>query len=214
MKDKLQDYWNKTAYFRNSIPNFYKELVTKDPVYPDENILDKINRKLLNYKEIKILYEKTSIKPVYYFIGLLICLVFIFIGFFDHFLTILIATASPLYLSYKTLQNHINDNDKENENENDDEDNEEYIKDMTNWLTYWVVYSFFINFEGIFRRVLIYIPFYFFIKVIFLLLCFLPQYQLSVWLYDKFIKDLFLQYEKKILNMSNQFIKSLSYSEE
>ncbi len=136
MKDKLQDYWNKTAYFRNSIPNFYKELVTKDPVYPDENILDKINRKLLNYKEIKILYEKTNIKPVYYFIVLLICLIFIFIGFFDHFLTILIAKASPLYLSYKTLQNHINDNDKRNEKENNDKDNEEYIKDMTNWLTY------------------------------------------------------------------------------
>lgn len=108
----------------------------KDPEYPDDNIFDKINRKLLNYKEIKILYEKTNIKPVYYFIVLLICLIFIFIGFFHHFLTILIAKASPLYLSYKTLQNHINDNDKRNENENDDKDNEEYIKDMTNWLTY------------------------------------------------------------------------------
>ena len=208
MRKTIKNYWDKTSDLRNSIPNFYKELKKEDPEHPNDNIQMKINRKLLKYKEIKILYEKTGIHPIYFLYILLICLLFIFIGFFDHFLTILIATVYPLYISYKTLQNHINDYDEdENENEEDSGDN---INDIIQWLSYWVVYSIFINFETIFKKLLIYIPFYFFIKVIFLLFCFLPQYQLSGWIYNKFIRDLFIKYEKDILDVSNQFINNFT----
>jgi receptor expression-enhancing protein 5/6 len=191
------------------ITNFINELKENDPKYPNDTIHRKINRKLLKYKEIKILYDKTGIHPIFFLYILLICLIFIFIGFFDNILTIIIGTAYPLYISYKTLQNYINDNEEDEDEENEDEN----INDMIQWLSYWVVYSFFINIESIFKRILIYIPFYFFIKVIFLLFCFLPQYQLSGWIYNNFIRVLFIKYEQNILNMSNQLIKTLTHSE-
>ena len=195
------------------ITNFINELKENDPKYPNDTIHRKINRKLLKYKELKFLYEKTGIYPVFFLYILLICLIFIFIGFFDRILTIIIATAYPLYISYKTLQNHINDNSNDNEENEENENEDENINDMIQWLSYWVVYSFFINIESIFKRILIYIPFYFFIKVIFLLFCFLPQYQLSGWIYNNFIRVLFIKYEQNILNMSNQLIKTLTHSE-
>ena len=200
-----------TTYF-SRVKNFIKEL-KDDQKYPNDSIHRKINRKLLKYKELKFLYEKTGIYPVFFLYILLICLIFIFIGFFDRILTIIIATAYPLYISYKTLQNHFNDNSIDNEENEENENEDENINDMIQWLSYWVVYSFFINIESIFKRILIYIPFYFFIKVIFLLFCFLPQYQLSGWIYNNFIRVLFIKYEQNILNMSNQIIKTLTHSE-
>ena len=200
-----------TIYF-SRVKNFIKEL-KDDQKYPNDSIHRKINRKLLKYKELKFLYEKTGIYPVFFLYILLICLIFIFIGFFDRILTIIIATAYPLYISYKTLQNHINDNSNDNEENEENENEDENINDMIQWLSYWVVYSFFINIECIFRKILIYIPFYFFIKVIFLLFCFLPQYQFSIWIYNNCIRVLFIKYEKNILNMSNQFIRSFTTSE-
>ena len=193
------------------ITNFIKELKENDLKYPNDTIHRKINRKLLKYKEIKILYDKSGIHPIYFLYILLICLIFIFIGFFDNILTIIIGTAYPLYISYKTLQNYINDIDEDEEEDVENED--ENINDMIQWLSYWVVYSFFINIESIFKRFLMYIPFYFFIKVIFLLFCFLPQYQLSGWIYNNCIRVLFIKYEKNILNMSNQLIKTFTHSE-
>ena len=164
----------------------------------------------MKYKEFKTLYKKTHIRPVYFFYILVICLLFIVVGFFDKYLTILIATVYPLYISLKTLQSKIGE-EKADGGIYDEEDKK---KDVTQWLSYWVVYSVFINFESIFGFVLKYIPFYFFIKVIFLLFCFLPQYQLAWWLYDHCIRTLFNKYESHIINFSNKIYRSITIGNE
>lgn len=43
----------------------------------------------------------------------------------------------------------------------------------------------------------------------FLLLCFLPQYQLASWIYNHFIGKLFNKYEKKVVNLSQKFVASI-----
>ena len=183
MKAKIAGYWSKTKNLRNSMPNFITNNVfgpLEDPEFPKESLSEQINRKLLRYKELKAVYNKTGIQPCYLVYILIIFLIFIFIGFFDKYLTIFIATSYPLYISLKTLQHRVGEEKPDGGTYTE----EEKKHDITQWLTYWVVYSLFINFEGMFGFLLKYIPFYFFIKVIFLLLCFLPQYQLAGWIYS------------------------------
>ena len=179
MKKTIHNYWKKTENLRSSMPDFFINNVfaplDDEPNTPKKSLSEQINDRLMKYKEFKTLYKKTHIRPVYFFYILVVCLLFIVVGFFDKYLTILIATVYPLYISLKTLQSKIGE-EKADGGIYDEEDKK---KDVTQWLSYWVVYSLFINFESIFGFVLKYIPFYFFIKVIFLLFCFLPQYQLA-----------------------------------
>lgn len=129
MKDKITDYWKKTKDLRQSLPNLIRPRnVFKDDSKneneeekeDDRTLTQKINQNMLKYKEIKLIYNKTGVPPAYFLYGLVVCLVFIFIGYFESYLTHLIATLYPMYISIKTLQNQ--DATKE---------------DITQWLTYW-----------------------------------------------------------------------------
>lgn len=213
MKAKIAGYWSKTKNLRNSMPNFITNNVfgpLEDPEFPKESLSEQINRKLLRYKELKAVYNKTGIQPCYLVYILIIFLIFIFIGFFDKYLTIFIATSYPLYISLKTLQHRVGEEKPDGGTYTE----EEKKHDITQWLTYWVVYSLFINFEGMFGFLLKYIPFYFFIKVIFLLLCFLPQYQLAGWIYSNCLSSLFKKYETHIINISNKIVRKLTAQQE
>jgi hypothetical protein len=133
MKSKVNDYWNKTASLRASLPNLVRpknvfrsdtqesqEEIVDDFADRDKSLTDRINQNLLKYKEIKLVYEKSGIPPAYLLYFLVFCLFFIFIGFFETYLTHLIATLYPMYISIKTLQNEESTRD-----------------DNTQWLTYW-----------------------------------------------------------------------------
>jgi receptor expression-enhancing protein 5/6 len=204
IKSKVKEAWQK-ADLRSSLQGFMqrpenvfkKEFEdsdkTEDIDISEKSLTTIINENLLRYKEIKMIYEKTGILPSYFVYILVFCLTFIFIGYLENYLTHLIATLYPMYISIKTLQNP-----------------ESTKEDIIQWLTYWVVYSVFINFEGVFGALLQFIPFYFFIKVIFLLVLFLPQYNGAAWFYDKLLKNLFNKYENHIIEMSNEVVKKIS----
>jgi hypothetical protein len=100
---------------RTSMPN----LIPRNKIsqlFIEEN--EGLNDKLMRYKELKMLYNKTGIKPIYYFYGLGICMLLIFIGYFESYLSLLVATLYPLYCSIKNLQSGNKD-------------------DIKQWLTYW-----------------------------------------------------------------------------
>ena len=138
----------------------------------------------------------THIEGFYYAILIFIALGFIFVGYFDSSLTIIIATFYPLYMSFKTLQFRIGE-EKEDGGIYDEEDEKQ---NTIQWLIYWVFYSVFINLEGFFGSLLKKVPFYFFFKVVFLLMCFLPQYQLANVIYTKYIRVWFIKYENIIVD--------------
>lgn len=72
--------------------------------------------------------------------------------------------------------------------------------DDTMWLTYWVVFAAFGVIEYFTDILLWWIPFYFFLKCIFLVWCFVPweNYNGSILIYNNIIKKLVSKYEKKI----------------
>jgi len=59
-----------------------------------------------------------------------------------------------------------------------------------------------------------YIPLYFFYKTVFLLICFLPQYNGAKWIYEIIVKDVFLAYEADLYDMSVSFTKKLTTIQE
>ncbi len=125
MKSKLIEYWDASKDLRNSLPNLvrpmnaFKEATESEP-NDNKSFTHKINQSLLKYKEIRMVYNKTNIPPAYLLYILITCLAFIFIGFFENQLTVLIATLYPVYISIKTLQNPSSSKE-----------------DTTQWLTYW-----------------------------------------------------------------------------
>lgn len=210
MEKKEQKYWDKKKELRRSMPeilrdNFITEIFGKDEKYPDETLIQKINRKLYQYKEIKMICKKTHIPGFVYCIILLVCLLTILVGYFQNYLTILIATLYPLYTSFKTLQFRIG----EEKSDGTTYDELDERKDIIQWLNYWIIFSIFINIESIFGSLMKKIPLYFFAKIVFLLLCFLPQYQLSGWLYNKIVRKIFWKCEGKVMDIAHTFVEKL-----
>ena len=163
MKTTLKNYWAKSEKLRQSMPEivntkFLQELYGEDPEHPEYTIKDKINKYLYQYKEIKTFCKMTHIEGFYYAILIFIALGFIFVGYFDSSLTIIIATFYPLYMSFKTLQFRIGE-EKADGGIYDEEDEKQ---NTIQWLIYWVFYSVFINLEGFFGSILKKIPFYFY----------------------------------------------------
>mmetsp|Transcript_21971 Transcript_21971/g.47720 ORF Transcript_21971/g.47720 Transcript_21971/m.47720 type:complete len:197 (+) Transcript_21971:121-711(+) len=70
--------------------------------------------------------------------------------------------------------------------------------EVTQWLIYWVVYSFFSIIEVFIDALLYWIPFYYAFKIAFLLWAMLPQTRGAKFLYDSFLKDFLKSNESKI----------------
>jgi len=70
--------------------------------------------------------------------------------------------------------------------------------EVTQWLIYWVVFSFFSIIEVFVDTLLYWIPFYWAFKVAFLLWAMLPQTRGAKFLYDSFLKDFLRSNESQI----------------
>ena len=151
---------------------------------------EKINEKLLKIKELKYFHDLVGIEPVYFLYFVLCCLILLVVGYLENLFTSLIGILYPLYCSIKALR----------------EKNKENIK---NWLHYWIIFSFFINFESILSHYLNEIPLYFFYKVIFLMICYIPQYNGAKYFYKNFVRDVFIKYEKDVVEISSSIAQKI-----
>ena len=167
---------------RQSLSNLFSNI--------NSNQENSINYKLLQYKEIKQISKKLGLSPIIIISILIIVLIFIMFGFYEDHLTILIGTAYPLYFSLKTLK-------------------KPKLEKIKRWLTYWIFFIFFIWFESICYFLLKYIPLYFLLRSIFLVLCYLPEFELSTIFYDKFIKKLHYIYREKVLEIAKKLSSKL-----
>jgi receptor expression-enhancing protein 5/6 len=70
--------------------------------------------------------------------------------------------------------------------------------DDTQWLIYWVFYSFFHIIEAFEDFLIYWVPFYYAFKLAFLLWAMLPQTKGAKFLYDSFIKDFLKKNESRI----------------
>ena len=166
---------------------------SRERYIPRDGFFSNLNNALLEYKIITKICIKLQIDPIYI---LLICLIPIIILLFTYFTftCTMIAIIYPLYKSFKTLHK---------KSFNTESEDAETIK----WLSYWLVYAFINNTECIFWKFLEKIKYYNLMKFIFLILCFLPQIQLSVIIYNYITSQIFDLYGEKFEKSVVEFFR-------
>ena len=95
------------------------------------------------------------------------------------YITTLIGVLYPAFASFCALESNDKADDK-------------------TWLTYWVVYGLFELVDHFGSIILGIIPFYFFLKLLFLVYLFHPNTLGAVYVYDKFLRNIILAYHDKI----------------
>jgi receptor expression-enhancing protein 5/6 len=131
-------------------------------------------------KHVEMIESKTKINIEYFAVGIMaIMALCIFSGFWASHITNIIGFLYPAYCSIAAIES----SDKE---------------DDTQWLTYWVVFATFCVLENFTDYILYWVPFYFAIKVSFLVWCMIPKYQGAKIVYNAVIKPAFQKYESSI----------------
>jgi receptor expression-enhancing protein 5/6 len=132
--------------------------------------------KWLEYLEL--IQAKTGIQGKYVIIGLVVSVLLVCVGYLEKIITNLVGTVYPAFWTIKSIESNLDD-DK-------------------HWLTYWVVFASFSiidTFSGFLLKLL---PFYFFIKISFLIWLFMPNSKGCYIIYNLVIVKLFKSVEKDI----------------
>lgn len=203
--------FDQSEFLRQSQPDIISQTYIDQTIgKDDESVIDKINCRLAKNKMILKLCKKINIEPIYILLIALIPLIVLLFTFFT-FTTTMISTLYPLYRSFKTLKYQVNKskiNGKLYKKEDED-------RNTTQWLSYWLLYSFINNTEFLMGSLKDKIPLYQFFKFIFLLLCFLPQIKLSVLIYHYFTSKIYNLYgEKYERSMKNLMLSIFGKAEE
>ena len=111
--------------------------------------------------------------------GLIAGVVLVMLGIGNTYITCLLGVAYPCFMSFLALESKGADDDKQ-------------------WLTYWVVFGLFNIVDQFAGFILTFIPFYFFLKLIFLVWLFHPISQGATTVYNMYILPNMKQYEKHI----------------
>ena len=111
--------------------------------------------------------------------GLYTGIVLVMLGIGNSYITCLLGVAYPCFMSFLALESKGSDDDKQ-------------------WLTYWVVFGIFNIIDQFAGFILTFIPFYFFLKLCFLVWLFHPITQGATVIYNAYILPNMQQYEKHI----------------
>ena len=130
-------------------------------------------------KQMNLIQEKTGIKGIFVILGLFLCVLFVYFNIFDSIITNLVGTLYPLFWTIKSLE-------------------QKKIEEQKKWLTYWVVFAFFILVDMSSIVIVKFIPFYFVIKILFLMWLFMPGSSGCEIIYYLVVKKIFRYYEDKI----------------
>lgn len=149
----------------------------KEPDSPSKNkkeisLFDKWN------EQMKLIEDKTGIKGIYVITLLITSIILVYLNIFDKLITNLVGTVYPAFWTMKSIELK-NDDDKM-------------------WLTYWVVFSSFTLVDMFSSMIVKFIPFYFVLKIIFLIWLFMPNSKGSYIVYHLLVKKVFKSFEEKI----------------
>ena len=112
-------------------------------------------------------------------------------GIGDSYITTAIAVAYPCFASFLALESEGADDDKQ-------------------WLTYWVVFGLFNILDQFAGFILTFIPFYYFLKLIFMVWLFHPATVGATWIYNSYILPNMKQYEKHIEAAEKQVFEAVN----
>mmetsp|Transcript_13753 Transcript_13753/g.25910 ORF Transcript_13753/g.25910 Transcript_13753/m.25910 type:complete len:172 (-) Transcript_13753:264-779(-) len=131
---------------------------------------------LTQYEKLKAIEKQTGYSKVYFFLlGFTVISSIIYGLGGSKLVTDLVSFIYPAYMSFKAI-------DSSNAAEH------------TQWLTYWVVFSFMTIVENICGFITDFIPFYFFIKVAFFIWLYHPKFMGAGLVYTEVIKPFVMPY--------------------
>ena len=145
-----------------------------------ESISSSILKPTQTYQEhMTIIEKRTQVNPKVIVGGLIVAIILTTTKWFSSYVTCLVGVLCPTYMTLKAIESPEDDDDKQ-------------------FLTYWVVYGVF-SVIDIFTAFLIkIIPFYYTMKLMFLIWLFMPNFKGAVYIYNWLIGPLFRKYEGKI----------------
>ncbi len=129
--------------------------------------------------QMNIIQEMTGIKGIFVIWGLIIVIFFVYFNIFDSIITNLVGTLYPAFWTIKSLEKKSTEEQKK-------------------WLTYWVVFGSFIIVDMGSPVIVKFIPFYFVLKILFLMWLFMPVSNGCTIVYYLIVKKIFGYYEDKI----------------
>ena len=138
-------------------------------------------------EHLEVISEKAGIDARLVIIGLGVCLGFVLIGYLDFYITTIVGIVYPAFWSVRAIESEETGDDKQ-------------------WLTYWVVFSLFSIIDLFSGFILKFIPYYFFLKLLFLIWLFMPNLRGATFVYDKFLIKLFKKYEKQLEQVGEKII--------
>ena len=130
-------------------------------------------------KHMNLIQEKTGIKGIFVVLGLALSVIFVYFNILDSIITNLVGTLYPLFWTIKSLEQNS-------------------IEEQKKWLTYWVVFGSFIIVDMGSKVIVKFIPFYFVLKILFLIWLFMPGSNGCTLIYYLVVKKIFRYYEDKI----------------
>lgn len=123
--------------------------------------------------------SKTKINPFIVLLGLAAALTAVFYGHFQERICLFVGTLFPIYMSVIAIESPDKEDDK-------------------HWCTYWVVFFSFTFVENYANLALELIPFYFLIKLAFLIWLFLPATNGANLIYNYLLVHFWSKYESNI----------------
>ena len=139
-------------------------------------------------KELDLISQKTGVDGKIISSILLISSIFCFINLFSKYITCLVGVTLPTYWSIKAIES------------------EDYT-DEKQWLTYWTIFGLFTLLDQFASFILRIFPFYFIVKIVFLIWCFMPNTMGALFIYNKLVAPYFKKYEEKIDKKIEKFIQ-------
>ncbi|VWU49285.1 protein YOP1, putative [Hepatocystis sp. ex Piliocolobus tephrosceles] len=143
-------------------------------------MLASIDEHAKKFPFLKDVEKNFGVKPSYIALAgfSLMCFSLIF-GWGAALICNLVGFAYPAYQSFKAVESQSTDETKL-------------------WLTYWVVFSLFFFIEYLIDIILFWVPFYYLMKLLFLLYLYMPQLRGAETVYNYIIRPILLKHEKTI----------------
>ena len=146
------------------------------PASTESSILERSQSTVQEH--MNVIEKRTEVNPKVLIGGLLVALILTTTKWFSTYVTCLVGVLCPTYMSLKIIEHPEEDDDKQ-------------------FLTYWVVYGLF-SIIDVFTSFLIkIIPFYYTIKLAFLIWLFMPNFRGAIYIYNLIVGPLFRKYESK-----------------
>jgi receptor expression-enhancing protein 5/6 len=130
--------------------------------------MNKTNKDSLTHFEI--LEQNLDIPARYVIYSLVTCLVLVFFGFLEIPITNVVGIVFPIYWTIKSIERPEKDDDKQ-------------------WLSYWAIFISSLFFDSMIGYYLEMIPYFYFLKLCFLIWLFLPNTKGALLLHENIIRN-------------------------